>query len=85
MSFSALNQYDFYEYTCTLHLDVLTNDINLQLLKLYKEQTVHQFHPYLSEQLSLHSSEYILPTSLRKYSTFYLDAQILQLLDTFGS
>lgn len=44
MSFSALNQYDFYEYTCTLHLDVLTNDINFQLLKLYSDQTVHQFH-----------------------------------------
>lgn len=44
MSFSALNQYDFYEYTCTLHLDVLTNDINLKLLKLYSDQTVHQFH-----------------------------------------
>lgn len=44
MSFSALNQYDFYEYTCTVHLDVLTNDINLQLLKLYSDQTVHQFH-----------------------------------------
>lgn len=46
MSFSALNQieYDFYEYTCTLHLDVLTNDINLQLLKLYSDQTEHRFH-----------------------------------------
>lgn len=44
MSFSALDQYDFYEYTCTLHLDVLTNDINLHLLKLYSDQTVHQFH-----------------------------------------